>query len=75
MTDKPILIPGPDHPITIEAHSGRVVVTVAGRIVAEDGAVAWKRKRPSRQQGNRQRRERPTNEDHPFAKLRPLSGM
>ncbi|WP_434616371.1 helicase-related protein [Azospirillum sp. B2RO_4] len=46
------------------------------RIVAEDGAVAWKRKRPSRQQqGNRQRRERPTNEDHPFAKLRQLSGM
>ena len=24
---------------------------------------------------NRQRRERPTNEDHPFAKLRQLSGM
>ncbi len=46
------------------------------RIVAEDGAVAWKRKRSSRQQqGNRQRRERPTNEDHPFAKLRQLSGM
>ncbi|MGV3480540.1 MAG: DUF427 domain-containing protein [Sphingobium sp.] len=35
MTDKPILIPGPDHPITIEAHSGRVIVTVAGRIVAD----------------------------------------
>ncbi|MBY8823823.1 DUF427 domain-containing protein [Sphingomonas colocasiae] len=35
MTDKPVLIPGPDHPITIEAHPGRVVVTVAGRIVAD----------------------------------------
>lgn len=35
MTDKPVLIPGPDHPITIEAHSARVVVTVAGRVVAD----------------------------------------
>ncbi|ANC90434.1 disulfide oxidoreductase [Azospirillum humicireducens] len=42
------------------------------RMVAEDGAVTWKRKRP---QGNRQRRDKPTNEDHPFAKLRQLSGM
>ncbi|PWC80996.1 disulfide oxidoreductase [Azospirillum sp. TSH100] len=46
------------------------------RAVGEDGAVTWKRKRPQRsQQGNRQRREKPTNEDHPFAKLRQLSGM
>ncbi len=46
------------------------------RAEGEDGAVAWKRKRPQGQrQGNRQRRERPTNEDHPFAKLRQLSGM
>ena len=35
MTDKPILIPGTDHPITIEAHPGRVTVTVAGRAVAD----------------------------------------
>jgi len=42
------------------------------RAEGEDGAVTWKRKRP---QGNRQRREKPTNEDHPFAKLRQLSGM
>ncbi len=35
MTDRPIRIPGPDHPITIEPAGKRVVVTVAGRIVAD----------------------------------------
>ena len=35
MTDKPIKQPGPDHPITIEANPGRVVVLVAGRVVAD----------------------------------------
>ena len=35
MTAKPVKIPGPDHPITIEPHSSRVVVTVAGRVVAD----------------------------------------
>ena len=29
------LLPGPDHPITIERHPARVVVTVAGRVVAD----------------------------------------
>ena len=38
MTDKPVKIPGPDHPITIEATPGRVVVTVAGKVVADSGA-------------------------------------
>jgi uncharacterized protein (DUF427 family) len=32
---KPIKIPGPDHPITIERNAARIVVTVAGRIVAD----------------------------------------
>jgi len=32
---KTIKIPGPDHPITIERSSDRVVVKVAGRVVAE----------------------------------------
>ena len=32
---KPIKIPGPDHPITIERNPARIVVTVAGRIVAD----------------------------------------
>jgi len=32
---KPIKIPGPDHPITIERNSARIVVSVAGRIVAD----------------------------------------
>jgi len=38
MTDKPVKIPGPDHPITIEPTPGRVVVTVAGKVVADSGA-------------------------------------
>ena len=32
---KPIRIPGPDHPITVEANPHRLVVRVAGRIVAD----------------------------------------
>lgn len=30
-----VKIPGPDHPITIERNPSRVVVTVAGRIIAD----------------------------------------
>jgi uncharacterized protein (DUF427 family) len=32
---KPVRIPGPDHPITIERHPGRVAVSVAGRRIAD----------------------------------------
>ena len=35
MTAKAIKLPGPDHPITVESNPARVVVTVAGRIVAD----------------------------------------
>ena len=35
MPDKPMKIPGPDHPITIEANSSRVVVTVGGKVIAD----------------------------------------
>ena len=35
MTEKRILTPGPSHPITIEPTDGRVVVTVAGRAIAD----------------------------------------
>jgi uncharacterized protein (DUF427 family) len=35
MATKQIRQPGPDHPITIEASPSRVVVTVAGRVVAD----------------------------------------
>ena len=35
MTAKPIKQPGPDHPITIEPNPARVVVSVAGRVVAD----------------------------------------
>lgn len=35
MPSRPILIPGPDHPIAIERHDGRVVVRLAGKIVAD----------------------------------------
>jgi uncharacterized protein (DUF427 family) len=33
--NKTVKIPGPDHPISIERNTGRVVVMVAGRIVAD----------------------------------------
>jgi uncharacterized protein (DUF427 family) len=32
---KPIKLPGPDHPISIEHNSSRVVVSVGGRVVAD----------------------------------------
>jgi len=32
---KPIKIPGADHPISIEPNAGRVVVSVAGRVIAD----------------------------------------
>ncbi len=32
---KPIKVPGPDHPITIEGNPNRVIVLVAGRVVAD----------------------------------------
>ncbi|MFI6454102.1 DUF427 domain-containing protein [Streptosporangium amethystogenes] len=35
MTDKPILQPGPDHPITIEANPARIVVSLGGQVVAD----------------------------------------
>ncbi|MGL4287403.1 MAG: DUF427 domain-containing protein [Phreatobacter sp.] len=35
MTAKPIKIPGPDHPITIAANPARVVVTIAGQVIAD----------------------------------------
>jgi len=38
MTAKPIKVPSAEHPITIEAHPSRVVVTVGGRIVADTSA-------------------------------------
>lgn len=35
MTTKPTKLPGPDHPITIEANPRRVVVVVSGRTIAD----------------------------------------
>jgi uncharacterized protein (DUF427 family) len=35
MTDKRARVPGPDHPITIERNPARVVVVVAGQVIAE----------------------------------------
>jgi uncharacterized protein (DUF427 family) len=32
---KPIKLPGPNHPISIERNTGRVVVSVAGRVIAD----------------------------------------
>ena len=35
MKEKPIKIPGPDHPISVERNPARVVVSVAGRLIAD----------------------------------------
>jgi uncharacterized protein (DUF427 family) len=35
MSDRPVRLPDESHPIEIEAHPGRVVITVAGRTVAD----------------------------------------
>jgi uncharacterized protein (DUF427 family) len=35
VTAKPIKTPGPDHPISIERNPSRVVVTLAGRVIAD----------------------------------------
>lgn len=35
MTGKPIRTPGPDHPISVEPHPLRVIVTVGGRVIAD----------------------------------------
>jgi uncharacterized protein (DUF427 family) len=35
MSDKPVKIPGPDHPITIVKNPDRVVVKVAGQVIAD----------------------------------------
>jgi uncharacterized protein (DUF427 family) len=35
MTDKRAKVPGKDHPITIERNSARVVVVMAGRVIAD----------------------------------------
>jgi uncharacterized protein (DUF427 family) len=35
MSDKPVLQPGPNHPITITPTAGRVVVTAGGKVVAD----------------------------------------
>src|SRR5258707_14479290 len=38
MADRPIKIPGPDHPISIDANPSRVVVTVGGKVIADTRA-------------------------------------
>ena len=35
MADRQVKQPGPDHPITIEPNPARVVVSVAGRVIAD----------------------------------------
>ena len=37
MADKPVKIPGPDHPISIELNRSRVVVKLGGKIIADTG--------------------------------------
>ena len=35
MKDKPVKLPGPGHPITIEPKTARVVVSIAGHVIAD----------------------------------------
>jgi uncharacterized protein (DUF427 family) len=35
MADKPMKIPGPDHPISIDTNPSRVVITVGGKVIAD----------------------------------------
>jgi len=35
MKEKQIKLPGPDHPISIQRNPARVVVSVAGRVIAD----------------------------------------
>ena len=35
MTAKPVKIPGPDHPITIERSTARITVSLGGRVLAD----------------------------------------
>ncbi len=35
---KPVKIPGPDHPITIDHNPNRVVVSIAGKVIADTRA-------------------------------------
>lgn len=35
MTERPIKIPGPDHPITVTPNSRRVIVTLGGKVIAD----------------------------------------
>ena len=35
MKEKQIKLPGPDHPISIQRNPARVIVSVAGRVVAD----------------------------------------
>jgi uncharacterized protein (DUF427 family) len=35
MSDKPVIQPGPNHPITITPTAGRVVVTAGGKVIAD----------------------------------------
>ena len=35
MSDKPVKLPGPDHPITIEPHPGKVTVRAGNDIIAQ----------------------------------------
>jgi len=38
MSEKPVRIPGPDHPITVTPSASRVVVTAGGRVIADTTA-------------------------------------
>jgi uncharacterized protein (DUF427 family) len=73
---KPIRIPGPDHPITIEKNPSRVVVTVAGRVVADsrDALTLREAKYPPVQYIPRKDVQMPLLERTDFATYCPFKG-
>jgi uncharacterized protein (DUF427 family) len=40
MKEKQVKIPGPDHPISIEHNPARVIVSVAGRMIADTSSLS-----------------------------------
>ena len=38
MSERPVRVPGPDHPITIEPNPARIVVALGGRVIADTRA-------------------------------------
>ena len=82
MTDTRAKVPGPDHPITIERNPARVVVVVAGRIIADTCDAVTLREQSyaaveyvPRKDVDMSQREYQDHRSHVFKRLRGLWGL